>query len=276
MNVDFFQFLYSDRMKHLFKQLLVLSFIGMSSQVMALDLKINSYVFSGMRSPDGVHQSALVISMSPGWKTYWRHPGDSGLVPEFDFSGSENVRSIRFFWPRPEIETLDGITSLIFHDELVLPFEVMPENGADAVLNLTVQIGLCKNICIPWDIDISALLPAAGGELPTQFGLAMQKVIPVFDGPKNFAAKCKIKPNEGYIELDLSFAGGTLAGTPYTVIESQDPKHVIFDIASHAGVQHKITAKIADMDGKGLVFSRQDLQVTLLNNENALSFIGCD
>ena len=35
--------------------------------------------------------AGLQIELEPGWKTYWRSPGSSGLPPQFSFSGSTNV-----------------------------------------------------------------------------------------------------------------------------------------------------------------------------------------
>src|SRR4051812_49890554 len=41
-----------------------------------------------------IHRAGVEIRLAPGWKTYWRYPGDSGLPPRFDFSQSRNVKSI--------------------------------------------------------------------------------------------------------------------------------------------------------------------------------------
>src|SRR5690242_9881622 len=38
-------------------------------------------------------RAGIEMRIDPGWKTYWRYAGDSGLPPSFDFSDSENVRS---------------------------------------------------------------------------------------------------------------------------------------------------------------------------------------
>src|SRR5262245_7202078 len=46
-------------------------------------------------------RAGIEISLGPGWKTYWRYPGDSGLPPRFDFSRSENVDKVEVLWPAP-------------------------------------------------------------------------------------------------------------------------------------------------------------------------------
>jgi DsbC/DsbD-like thiol-disulfide interchange protein len=34
----------------------------------------------------------IQLRMDDGWKTYWRNPGDSGVPPQFDWSGSKNLK----------------------------------------------------------------------------------------------------------------------------------------------------------------------------------------
>src|SRR4029434_6096741 len=36
----------------------------------------------------------IAFQLQPGWKTYWRTPGDSGVPPRFDFSKSENIEAV--------------------------------------------------------------------------------------------------------------------------------------------------------------------------------------
>ena len=43
----------------------------------------------------------LRFTMAPGWKTYWRSPGDAGFPPEIKFDGSENVASAVLQYPTP-------------------------------------------------------------------------------------------------------------------------------------------------------------------------------
>src|SRR5262245_56375975 len=43
----------------------------------------------------------VTIQLQPGWKTYWRTPGDSGVPPRFDFSKSDNVEAVTVLWPAP-------------------------------------------------------------------------------------------------------------------------------------------------------------------------------
>src|SRR6185436_4015134 len=50
---------------------------------------------------DGALRGGVEIKMLPGWKTYWRYPGDSGVPPVFDFSASDNVKAVTVLYPAP-------------------------------------------------------------------------------------------------------------------------------------------------------------------------------
>src|SRR5258708_4657987 len=67
------------------------------------------------------------LVLDPGWYTYWRTPGEAGVPPLFDFSGSENVANVEVLYPAPMRKDADGTVSLIYQDEVVLPLTVTPK-----------------------------------------------------------------------------------------------------------------------------------------------------
>src|SRR5262245_10040225 len=52
-------------------------------------------------SGNRVLRAGIEIKLLPGWKTYWRYPGDSGVPPAFDFSASQNLKSATVLFPAP-------------------------------------------------------------------------------------------------------------------------------------------------------------------------------
>ena len=107
-------------------------------------------------------RAGLELRLDPGWKTYWRNPGDSGVPPTFDFSGSENVETARVMWPAPE-QFPDGAGghSIGYTDDVVLPLRVTPEDAAKpAVLRLKLGYAVCGKLCIPAQAELE--LPLAG------------------------------------------------------------------------------------------------------------------
>jgi DsbC/DsbD-like thiol-disulfide interchange protein len=106
---------------------------------------------SSIREPDGVVLRAGVeIKMQPGWKTYWRYPGDSGVPPVFDFAASENVKSATVLWPGP-VRFPDGSgNSIGYKGGVVFPLRIVPvQPGKPVTLRLNLEYAVCETLCVP-------------------------------------------------------------------------------------------------------------------------------
>ncbi len=111
-------------------------------------------------------RAGIEIRLDPGWDTYWRDPGDSGAPPSFDFSGSENVKSVKVLWPAPQrFPDGAGGNSIGYRDHLILPLHVVPaETAKPTALRLKMQYDVCSNICIPVESDLVLNLNGDGAE----------------------------------------------------------------------------------------------------------------
>ena len=116
---------------------------------------LRAEVLSGWRTESGSQMAALHLVLAPGWKTYWRAPGESGIPPQFDWTGSQNIADAIFHWPKPEVFDLNGLRTIGYKGELVLPIELRPV-VADAPMLAKAQIdlGVCDEICIHMQVDI--------------------------------------------------------------------------------------------------------------------------
>jgi DsbC/DsbD-like thiol-disulfide interchange protein len=97
----------------------------------------------------------IAFQLQPGWKTYWRTPGDSGVPPRFDFSKSENVEAVTILWPAPtKFDDGAGGHSLGYHDQIVLPLRIVAKNADKPVtLRAAVNYAVCEKLCIPVEAD---------------------------------------------------------------------------------------------------------------------------
>ena len=119
----------------------------------------NTQILSGWQNMDGSYTAAIKIDLEEDWKTYWHTTGETGIRPQFSFSGSKNVNSIRFIWPAPFLFGNRDIWSIGYQDWLVLPFIVVPKNKARPVLlELSAIIGVCEQICVSAEFEISEIL----------------------------------------------------------------------------------------------------------------------
>jgi DsbC/DsbD-like thiol-disulfide interchange protein len=93
----------------------------------------------------------VAIQLQPGWKTYWRTPGDSGVPPRFDFSKSDNVEAVTVLWPAPtKFDDGAGGFSLGYKQQVVLPLRIVAKNADKPVtLRADISYAVCDKLCIP-------------------------------------------------------------------------------------------------------------------------------
>jgi len=112
------------------------------------------------------HQLVLGVEfhLEPGWKVYWKNPGDSG-IPVSITPLSPSPLSYTILWPLPsriidEVETIHFETYAYSH-QVLFPIIV---SGMDATrsqdLTFTVHYGICNAICIPGQSTLSITIPA--------------------------------------------------------------------------------------------------------------------
>ncbi len=112
----------------------------------------------------GEVQLGLHFKLQPGWKIYWRSPGDAGFPPTTDWSGSENLADAAQSWPVPHRFSLFGLETFGYGDEVVFPIAAKLERSGEALsLRGRVNYLVCDEICIPHNQEISLDL-AAGPE----------------------------------------------------------------------------------------------------------------
>jgi DsbC/DsbD-like thiol-disulfide interchange protein len=113
-------------------------------------------------------RAGIEIRLAPGWRTYWRDPGDSGAPPMIDFSGSQNVKTVNVLWPAPQrFPDGAGGSSIGYTDHVILPLHVVPaEDSKQTALQLKLGYDICSNICIPVEANFTLALNGNGAEEP--------------------------------------------------------------------------------------------------------------
>ena len=108
--------------------------------------------------------AGLDLAMDEGWKTYWRSPGEVGLPPALDWSGSENVASVDLAFPAPTRFTAFDIENYGYADEVVFPLAVTAESPGEPMrLSVRADLLVCADLCVPESLNLSLDLPGVGG-----------------------------------------------------------------------------------------------------------------
>ena len=114
-------------------------------------------------------QLGLQFKIKPGWKIYWRSPGDAGLPPTVDWAGSDNLAGADFAWPAPHRFSYSGLETAGYEGEVVLPIQAKLAQPARALaLRGKLDYLICSEICVPRHADLALTLPegpaAASGQ----------------------------------------------------------------------------------------------------------------
>lgn len=203
----------------------------------------DAQLLPGWQTADGRRVAALKLVLEPGWKTYWRSPGDAGVPPLFNWSGSENLAGITFHWPRPAVFESAGMRTLGYHDVMILPFEARPLRPDQPIsLSATVDLGVCEDICVPVHLKISS--PASDAQ-PPSFAFPNKKALAdatAMTLPSAGQAIAMTNPNELWAELQAQQApaGVTMAGGSAGAVLATMP-------VTGAGANSEIAAALADV-----------------------------
>ena len=103
---------------------------------------------------------ALDFNLKPGWKIYWRQPGDSGMPPNLDYKNSNNLKSLDLKWPFPkkEYEAANLLTN-IYKENTIIPIEIKVKDPTKPLnLQTVLNFQVCKDICIPFQTNLFLLL----------------------------------------------------------------------------------------------------------------------
>lgn len=107
------------------------------------------------------------IRLAPGWKTYWRYPGDSGVPPAFDFGKSENVKAVSVGWPAPQrFADSEGVT-IGYKTGVLFPLKIVPgDPNKPVVLRLKLDYAICEKLCVPAQGQAELTIKAGGTLAP--------------------------------------------------------------------------------------------------------------
>jgi DsbC/DsbD-like thiol-disulfide interchange protein len=130
-------------------------------------------------------RAGIELQLDPGWKTYWRYPGDSGAPPTFDFSGSDNVAAVTVEWPAPHrFPDGSGGNSIGYVGHVILPLRVFQKDaGKPTALRLKLAYDVCANMCVPADASLELALSGNGAEVAAIETEAARVPRPVAAGP---------------------------------------------------------------------------------------------
>jgi DsbC/DsbD-like thiol-disulfide interchange protein len=122
-------------------------------------------------------RAGIEIKLAPGWHTYWRYPGDSGVPPRFSFSGSDNVANVKVLYPAPHAYSDEAGTIIGYKGDVIFPLRVTAQRKDRPVtLRLKAEYAVCEKLCVPVEARAELTLSAAGGDNDAALAAAEARV----------------------------------------------------------------------------------------------------
>ncbi|WP_417516657.1 protein-disulfide reductase DsbD domain-containing protein [Minwuia sp.] len=205
----------------------------------------------------------LQFVMSPGWKVYWRSPGDAGFPPVPEWEGTSGATDMEIRWPLPLRFVFYGLETYGYEDEAILPITFQREGGAASV-KLELFYAACADICVPVTTSLALDLPAGGwpeNRHARSIGTALSKV-PVQD--KDIASIESVREtlNAGRAVVEIRIQTDRPVVRPDLIVEG--PKDLLFErpACTTAGTTTSCAIAVAENRGGGSLAGK-DLVLTL-------------
>ncbi|MCA0044310.1 protein-disulfide reductase DsbD domain-containing protein [Celeribacter litoreus] len=229
-------------------------------------------ILTGWQMENGNRMAAIRISLEPGWHTYYRAPGESGIPPQIDLTGSNNIASMRLHWPSPELHVSNGMWYLGYEDELLLPIELSPLGGGDFRLNGVMEFGVCDDVCVPMSVQLGADFNASQTPSYTQEIRAA-----LADQPALIEnATCDAVPLQDGMRLTASLKVPELSGDEVAVVEHPDKSIWVSQaMLSRAGGTLEIESDLVPPSAQPFMLERSALTITVVGGGKAYQANGC-
>ncbi len=113
---------------------------------------------------------ALRLAIAPGWHTYWRNPGDSGLPTTIAWQLPAGVTAGPIEWPAPQMLPVGPLMNYGYEGTVLhlSELKVAPgqATGGKATLKARADWLVCRETCIPDGADLTLVLPVAKSAQP--------------------------------------------------------------------------------------------------------------
>lgn len=206
-------------------------------------------------------QGLLTVELKPGWKTYWRSPGEGGVAPKI--SWPEGVKD-SWSWPVPSRFDISGMTTQGYHDRVQIPITL--DGVKNDTLDGTLTLSTCSNVC-----------------LLTDYPLHLDFTQPADDGFRSeFEQAMRVVPGTSGVSTDLS---AWLSGDKLVITGTTDGKWdnpgIYFDplegdilpgdpVITHDGNRLRVTVPVTDEWGdKPASLKGKALSFVLTNGDQA-------
>ncbi|MCU0868201.1 MAG: thioredoxin family protein [Burkholderiales bacterium] len=160
---------------------------------------------------------ALVIDHDPGWHTYWKNPGDSGMPTRIAWTLPDGVTAGAIAWPAPKRLPVGPLANYGYDGEVLLLTTVsVPRTwptGTPLALRAKADWLVCQDVCLPGGQTLTLDLPVQPGAAPTdpQWGARIAATRAALPAP---ARGWTVTARPDGADVVLTLAADRAAGAP--------------------------------------------------------------
>ena len=241
-----------------------------------IDDVVRVEILDGGASEGGTHRAGIRFILADGWKTYWRAPGDAGIPPEFSWRGSRNIDTTQISWPTPVVFDQNGLRSIGYETEMVLPIDIVPKKSGEPIrLKGRVDLGVCKDVCIPSTVSFDQTLDPSASLPPALLAARSDRPFTAAEAGVT-SVTCVISPTSHGLQVEAHIRMPNAGGSEYTVTEAGSPQVWVSETqVRREGDTLVATSELMHSGGGSFALDRSALRFTVLGTKHAVDVRGC-
>ncbi len=253
----------------------LMSALPVSAQFFSADEVVQISVLPGYRLSDDRHMAAIRIDLAPGWKTYWRAPGEGGVPTRLNLTDADGVTGLVMHWPRPQVFFTNGLRSIGYEGSVVLPVEFVVNTGGTAEIAGHLELGVCLDVCMPISVDLaSALPPSTERDGAIAAALSDRPYTGAEAGAG--AVTCAVEPISDGLRVTMRADVPDTGRDETVVIEHRDPMIWVSEaVTQRQGGTITAVADVVPPDHGPFAMNRSDLRITVIGSSLAIELDQC-
>ena len=229
----------------------------------------------GWRLPNGNHMAAVRIALAPGWKTYWRAPGEGGVPTVITLSEAQGVSGMAIHWPSPEVFFANGMRSIGYRDDVILPVEFALTDSGEVRIEGEIDLGVCMDVCMPVTLDLAGLLPPVTDRVP-EIGQALSDRPLTATEAGAGRATCAVEPISDGLRVTVSVTLPDTGNDETLVLEHRHPDIWVSEsVTERTGGTLRAVADVVPPDHGPFALNRSDLRLTVIGSRMSVELDGC-
>ena len=180
-------------------------------------------------------------------------------------------------WPTPRVTVDHGMYTVGYSKQLVLPMQLTPaRTGRDVTLKGTIEIGVCREVCIPATLRVSAQLPKDAGQRDPRIAASLANRPYSASEAGVGRVACRVTPMQDGLGLRAEIDMPHMGSSETAIIEVSDPKvWVAKPKTSRNGGRLVAQTTLHHVEGRSFLLDRSGIRLTILAGGEAVDIQGC-